>query len=394
MAFAGRSGLDIYLDNTQGLVEELFAEELGVVIQVRKGSLDDVRTTFEKHGLSDAVRAIADINGQDEIRLLHSNEVIYQESRARLQEIWSEVSFRIQSMRDNPSCAQQEFDQISADDPGLSAMLSFDPNELPPSAISISKTRPRMAILREQGVNGQLEMAAAFDHAGFDAIDVHMSDLISGRHSLSDFIGMVACGGFSYGDVLGAGEGWAKTILFNTALRDQFEAFFDRDDSFSLGVCNGCQMMSNLRQLIPGADTWPRFVRNESEQFEARVALLKIENSPSILFEGMAGSVLPVPVAHGEGRAEFSISQPQAELSTVSARYVDAHHKITQRYPFNPNGSPEGIAALTSDDGRVTIMMPHPERAFRTVTNSWYPEDWGEDGPWMKMFRNARSALG
>ena len=393
MAFAGRCGLDIHLDDTATPIEALFSEELGAVIQVSAEGLEDVQATFERHGLSDCLQRVAEINKDDQIRLYQREHVVYQEGRVRLQETWSEVSFRIQSMRDNPDCAAQEFEQISANDPGLNARLSFDINELAEQSISLGKARPKMAILREQGVNGQLEMAAAFDYAGFESIDVHMSDLIAARHSLSDFIGMVACGGFSYGDVLGAGEGWAKTILFNNLLRDQFEAFFDRSDSFSLGVCNGCQMMSTLRQLIPGAEAWPRFVRNESEQFEARVALLKMENSPSILFEGMSGSVLPVPVAHGEGRAEFANPDVLAEFSTVSARYVDNHHQVTQRYPFNPNGSPDGIAALTSEDGRATIMMPHPERAFRAVTNSWHPEDWGEDGPWMKMFRNAKKAV-
>ena len=393
MAFAGRCGLDIYVDERAKRIKALFSEELGAVIQIDQRLLEEVKSAFGRYGLSGCVTAVASINQHDQIRLIEGDNVVYQETRASLQETWSEVSFRIQSMRDNPDCAKQEFEQISADDPGLSASLSFDASDVSASSFEIAKTRPKIAVLREQGVNGQLEMAAAFDRAGFDAIDVHMSDLINGRHVLSNFSGMVACGGFSYGDVLGAGEGWAKTILFNAALRDQFSTFFDLPDSFSLGICNGCQMMSNLRQLIPGAEAWPRFVRNESEQFEARVALVRVEESPSILLEGMAGSVIPVPVAHGEGRAEFSGTQSISKLSTVSARYVDNHHKVTQRYPCNPNGSPDGIAALTSDDGRATIMMPHPERAFRTVTNSWHPDDWGDEGPWMKIFRNAQSAL-
>ena len=253
--------------------------------------------------------------------------------------------------------------------------------------------KPRIAVLREQGVNGQVEMAAAFDRAGFAAVDVHMSDIIAGRADLADFKGMVACGGFSYGDVLGAGEGWAKTILYNSAVRDMFAGFFQRDDSFSLGVCNGCQMLSNLKSLIPGADLWPHFVRNTSEQFEARVALVQVESSPSIFLQGMAGSHMPVAIAHGEGRAEFSDSQAFEALNTsglAALRYIDNELNVTQRYPANPNGSPAGIGGVTSEDGRVTLMMPHPERVFRAVTNSWYPGDWDEDGAWMRLFRNAR----
>ncbi|MEQ8955424.1 MAG: phosphoribosylformylglycinamidine synthase subunit PurQ, partial [Gammaproteobacteria bacterium] len=270
--------------------------------------------------------------------------------------------------------------------------ITFDINEKDNicAAPAIQKQRPRVAVLREQGVNGQLEMAAAFDRAGFQSVDVHMSDLISGRFSLDQFQGLVACGGFSYGDVLGAGEGWAKTILFNDRLRDQFQAYFEQGNAFTLGVCNGCQMVSNLHSLIPGAENWPRFVRNESEQFEARVCMLEIEKSPSLFFENMQGSVLPIAVAHGEGRAEF-VSQAQLKnLDTVAARYVDNHHQQTQQYPFNPNGSPGAIASVCSDDGLVTIMMPHPERVFRAVTNSYRPDDWSEDGPWLRMFRNAR----
>lgn len=250
-----------------------------------------------------------------------------------------------------------------------------------------------MAILREQGVNSHVEMAAAFDRAGFSAIDVSMSDLLAQRRSLDEFVGMVACGGFSYGDVLGAGEGWAKTIRFNSQLKDQFEQFFTRPETFSLGVCNGCQMLSNLRDLIPGAEHWPRFVRNLSEQFEARFSLVRIEQSPSILLQGMAGSHLPIAVSHGEGRAEFADRQALTDLqqsSQISLRYLENNLQVATQYPANPNGSPDGITGVTSADGRATLMMPHPERVFRSILNSWHPDDWGEDSGWMRLFRNAR----
>jgi phosphoribosylformylglycinamidine synthase len=277
----------------------------------------------------------------------------------------------------------------------LHAKLTFDPADDIAAAFIATGAQPRMAVLREQGVNGQIEMAAAFHRAGFEAVDVHMSDIIGGRASLRDFQGFVACGGFSYGDVLGAGEGWAKSVLFNPRARDEFESFFRRGDSFALGVCNGCQMMSNLRNLIPGAEHWPHFVRNRSEQFEARFVMVEVVVSPSLFFAGMAGSRMPVANAHGEGYAEFS---SQADLDAarrlVALRYVDNRGKPTTLYPLNPNGSPEGITGLTTPDGRFTILMPHPERVFRTVQNSWRPDEWGEDGPWMRMFRNARKWVG
>ncbi|MEO8630281.1 MAG: phosphoribosylformylglycinamidine synthase subunit PurQ, partial [Betaproteobacteria bacterium] len=301
-----------------------------------------------------------------------------------------------QRLRDNPECAQQEYDRIlDASDPGLHAHLTFDLQDDIAAPFIAVGARPRMAILREQGVNGQIEMAAAFDRAGFNAVDVHMSDIIAGRVALSDFKGLVAPGGFSYGDVLGAGEGWAKSILFNPRARAQFEAFFQRTDSFALGVCNGCQMMSNLRELIPGTEHWPHFVKNRSEQFEARVVLVQIEPSPSLFFRDMEGSRIPVPVAHGEGFAEFaSAAQLHAAKPLVTWRFVDHRGASTQTYPLNPNGSPQGIAGLTTADGRFTAIMPHPERAFRSVQNSWRPKEWAEDGPWMRMFRNARKWLG
>ena len=305
---------------------------------------------------------------------------------------WAEVSYRMQSQRDNPRTARQEYEALAdKKDPGISPLLTFEPGDDVAAPMVSSGVRPKVAILREQGVNGQIEMAAAFDRAGFEVFDVHMSDLISGRHDLADFHGLAACGGFSYGDVLGAGGGWAKTILYRSQLRDAFEAFFNRDDTFSLGICNGCQMMSHLAPLIPGAAHWPRFLRNESEQFEARVSTLLVEDSPSVLLAGMAGSRIPVAVAHGEGRVVYT---GDAEPSGVAVRYVDNHGKPTTQYPLNPNGSPGGMAGFTSDDGRATIMMPHPERVFRTVANSYAPEDWGPEGPWLRLFRNARVWVG
>lgn len=386
MAFAGRTGIEISLPGSVDVLAYLFNEELGVAIQVLDADLEETLAVFKAFGLGEAVTEIAQLTDDDNISILSAGEEIYSEKRAALQQSWSQVSYQIQRLRDNPKCADEEFLRISADDPGIKPVVGFDMKRAP----AISQTRPKVAVLREQGVNGQLEMAAAFDKAGFQSVDVHMSDLISGRFNLGEFQGMVACGGFSYGDVLGAGEGWAKTILFNNQLCDQFQAYFERGDRFTLGVCNGCQMVSNLHSLIPGTENWPRFVRNESEQFEARVAMLKIEESNSLFFEGMADSVLPIAVAHGEGRAEFTTTDQLTSLNTVAARYVDNHHQVTQLYPYNPNGSPEGIASVCSADGLVTIMMPHPERVFRSVTNSYAPEDWGADGPWLRMFRNAR----
>jgi phosphoribosylformylglycinamidine synthase len=297
-------------------------------------------------------------------------------------------------MRDNPECAQQEFDRIlDQTDTGLQVSPSFDINDNIAAPFISSGIRPAMAILREQGVNGQVEMAAAFDRAGFAAVDVHMSDIIAGRVSLRDFKGLVACGGFSYGDVLGAGEGWAKSILFNARARDEFEAFFQRGDSFALGVCNGCQMMSNLHTIIPGAENWPHFVRNKSEQFEARFVMVEVPKNPSLFLDGMAGSRMPIVVAHGEGYAEFA-SASAMQNAQVALRYVDHHGQPAQNYPANPNGSPQGITGLTTPDGRFTIMMPHPERVFRAVQHSWHPDGWGEEGPWLRMFRNARKWVG
>jgi phosphoribosylformylglycinamidine synthase len=318
------------------------------------------------------------------------------EARIDLHRIWSETTYRMQQARDNPACALQEYDRIlDGEDPGLHAALTYEPSADVAAPYVKRGTRPRVAILREQGVNGQIEMAAAFDRAGFCAVDVHMTDVIAGRTALAGFKGLAAGGGFSYGDVLGAGEGWAKSILFNGRAREEFTAFFGRPDTFALGACNGCQMMSNLRTLIPGARGWPRFVRNRSEQFEARFVMLEVQASPSLFFAGMAGSRMPVVVAHGEGRAEFAEGDAVKDAAPlVAVRYVDNRGRVTETYPANPGGSPEGITGLTTPDGRVTILMPHPERVFRTVQNSWHPDGWGEDGPWMRMFRNARRWVG
>jgi phosphoribosylformylglycinamidine synthase len=321
---------------------------------------------------------------------------VFSDSRLNRQRAWSETTYRMQLRRDHPDCAQEEYDRLlNPGDPGLNVTLTFDPAEDIAAPFIARGARPRLAVLREQGVNGQVEMAAAFDRAGFEAVDVHMSDIIGGAVSLQGFKGFTACGGFSYGDVLGAGEGWAKSILFNARARDEFEAFFWRGDSFALGVCNGCQMMSNLHELIPGAGSWPHFVRNRSEQFEARFVLLEVQDSPSLFFDGMTGSRLPVAVAHGEGYAEFADHAAlEAARPLVALRFVDNAGRVTETYPANPNGSPRGITGLTTPDGRVTILMPHPERVFRTVQNSWHPEGWGEDGPWLRMFRNARRWVG
>ena len=354
--------------------------------------VESVLAVFADYGLDACISGIGRLNSRDALRISGPRGRIFEQARAHLQQVWAETSYRLQALRDNPDCAASEFERISQEDPGLNVYLTFDINEDTAAPFISRGTRPRLAVLREQGVNGQMEMAAAFDRAGFAAVDVHMSDLVEKRIDLSEFQGLVACGGFSYGDVLGAGEGWAKTILYNPGLRAMFSAYFERPETFTLGVCNGCQMLSNLKTLIPGAEAWPRFVRNTSEQFEARVALVKIESSPSVLLRGMAGSFLPIAVAHGEGRAEFPVACDAGIDGAVhvALRYTDNHRQVTETYPANPNGSPEGLAGVTSSDGRVTIMMPHPERVYRAVTNSWCPRDWEEDGGWMRLFRNAR----
>ena len=395
MAFAGRSGLAIEL-GAEPLLAALFNEELGAVLQVDLAHVDEVLDAFSANGLGDCVHVIGAPTNDDVITLRQGERVVLERPRAELQKIWWETSFRMQAMRDNQTCAREEFDGIARDDPGMSSELGFDPHEDVAAAFINRGARPEVAVLREQGVNGHLEMAAAFHRAGFDPVDVHMSDIIEGREDLARFRVLAACGGFSYGDVLGGGGGWAKSVRFNARARDQFERYFARDDALTLGVCNGCQMLAVLKQLVPGAEHWPRFVRNLSEQFEARSVLVRVSDSPSILLGGMVGSVIPVPVAHGEGRAEFEDGQHPSLGSSglLALQYVGHDHAPTERYPFNPNGSPEGIAGMVNADGRITIMMPHPERAFRTVTNSWHPPGWGEDGPWMRMFRNARVWVG
>lgn len=390
MTFAGRCGAII--DIKDDVLKTLFNEELGAVIQVNAADEVAVLEAFESQGLAACVSVIGTAYRFQRLIVTHAGETVLEESRADLQKAWSETSYKMQSLRDNPDCAQQEFERIeNNEDGGLFAALSFDPRENIVKELMSANLRPKVAILREQGVNGHVEMAAAFDKAGFEAVDIHMSELISGQKDLSDFVGLAACGGFSYGDVLGAGEGWAKSILFNEQARATFSDFFKREDTFGLGVCNGCQMLSNLRELIPGAEAWPHFVRNESEQFEARVAMVEIQRSPSILLSGMEGSQLPVAVAHGEGRAEYANA---SEKGRVALRYIDHQGNVTEQFPFNPNGSAQGITGLTTEDGRFTIMMPHPERCFRTVQNSWSPEEWGEDGAWLRMFRNARKWVG
>ena len=394
MAFASRLGLDVSLDGLGGdTLAVLFAEELGVVIQVRKSDSAAVQAQLAAAGLGDIAHVIGAPSDDRRISIMHGGRSVLDEDVHDLLRIWSETSFRMQSLRDHPGCMQEAFDDLlDADDPGLHAELSFDPEENI-TAPFVNIARPRFAVLREQGVNGQVEMAAAFDRAGFECVDVHMSDIIDGRISLAEFQGMAACGGFSFGDVLGAGEGWAKSILFNARARDEFETFFKRNDSFALGVCNGCQMMANLRDMIPGAENWPHFVRNKSEQFEARLAMVEVAESPSILLDGMAGSRMPVIVSHGEGRPEFK-SNAQLADSVKALVYVDGRGQVAERYPSNPNGSPVGITGLTTADGRFTIMMPHPERCFRTVQCSWHPDEWGESSPWMHMFGNARKWAG
>lgn len=392
MLFAGRQGVALTLDALgDNALAALFNEELGAVLQVRAEDCDNIMTLLTHAGLIDCVHKIGHVVSGQQLTVNYAGDIIYSASRTELQTAWSEVSYRMQALRDNPDCALQQFERISDNnDPGLHAALSFDVND-DITAPFVAAERPKVAILREQGVNGHVEMAAAFDRAGFTSIDVHMNDIIHDRVSLADFTGLVACGGFSYGDVLGAGGGWAKSILFNPRARDEFATFFNRPDTFGLGVCNGCQMLSGLKELIPGAEHWPRFLRNTSEQFEARVAMVEVQASPSIFFKDMAGSKLPVVVAHGEGRAEFAVDPQSAiDAQAVALCYVDNYGVKTTAFPANPNGSPFGITGLTTTDGRFMIMMPHPERCFRTLQNSWHPDSWDEYGAWMRMFRNAR----
>ena len=394
MAFASRCGLDIDLGSCGDVIAACFAEEVGAVVQVEASREGEAMQILERHGLAQMTHAVAAPVAGDAVHIKANGQTVLTASRAALHRRWSEVSFRMQEMRDNPVCARQEYSRLlDADDPGLHARLTYDPHE-DVAAPYIGGARPAVAILREQGVNSHTEMAAVFTRAGFDAYDVHMTDILSGRVRLGRFHGAVACGGFSYGDVLGAGEGWAKSILFNSRAREEFAAFFARDSSFTLGVCNGCQMLSALKELIPGAQRWPRFVRNRSEQYEARLTLVRVPRSNSVLLQGMQGSVLPIAVAHGEGQAEFEGGSDDAGAllaeGLATLQFVDNRDQPTEQYPFNPNGSALGLAGLSSVDGRVTSLMPHPERVFRTVQNSWAPREWGEDGGWMRLFRNAR----
>jgi phosphoribosylformylglycinamidine synthase len=400
MCFAGHIGVDITLDERDCAAQlaELFAEEPGVVVQVAAAQVERFEALVAECGIGSITLRIGRPNADDTLRLLAEGSVVYEAGRVDLQRIWSEVSYRMQAERDNPRTALQQYDAIlDAADPGLAPELSFDPDDDIAAPFIAKGVQPRIAILREQGVNSHFEMAAAFHRAGFQPVDVHMSDLISGRTDLAAFSGAVACGGFSFGDVLGAGGGWAKSILFNEQLRDQFQAFFERDATFALGVCNGCQMLADLQELIPGADHWPRFVRNRSEQFEARLSLVEVMDSKSVFMRDMQGSRLPIVVSHGEGRAEFAgdrdLDNCFAEQQ-VAIRFVDNYGQLASHYPANPNGSPGGIAGLCSADGRVTILMPHPERVHLSAQHSWCPDDWGTAGPWLRMFRNARVWLG
>ena len=392
MAFAGGCGLDVDLGALGGdAVGALFAEELGAVIQVADADRAAVLAAFDQAGLASCVHTIGRPEPGVTLRFHENGKRLLEGDRLAWRRMWSETSFALQRLRDDPGCAEDAYAALSrGDDPGLSAARL--PALAPLPALS-RRDRPRVAILREQGVNGHVEMAAAFDRAGFAAVDVHMSDLLSGATSLVDFQGLVACGGFSFGDVLGAGGGWAKRIVFNERLRDMFAAFFERPDSFSLGVCNGCQMLSQVKDLIPGAAHWPRFLRNRSEQFEARLSLVEVVASPSIFLAGLAGARLPIAVAHGEGRVAFDAPEDAAQ-ARVALRYIDGTGAPAERYPANPNGSPGGITGLTTDDGRATILMPHPERVIRSAHLSWHPDDWPEDTPWLRMFQNARAWLG
>lgn len=399
MAFAGHCGIDVDIATLgNDALAALFTEELGAVIQINAADRAAVEQILADHGLAASTHLLGSAQPGDRFVIRAGESAVYSESRTTLRTWWAETTWQMQRLRDNPACADQEHEAKKNDsDPGLNVSLTFDPQEDVAAPMIATGARPRVAVLREQGVNSHVEMAAAFDRAGFTAIDVHMSDLLAGRRGLEEFQALVACGGFSYGDVLGAGEGWAKSILFNPRVRDEFETFFHRPQTLALGVCNGCQMMSNLRELIPGSDLWPRFVRNQSERFEARFSLVEVAASPSLLLDGMAGSHMPIAVSHGEGFVEVRDAAHLAALESkglVALRFVDNFGKVTETYPANPNGSPNGITAVTNESGRVTIMMPHPERVFRTVSNSWHPAEWGEDSPWMRIFRNARRQLG
>jgi phosphoribosylformylglycinamidine synthase len=392
MAFASHCGLEIGLDGWgEDPFPALFNEELGAVVQVAASDRAAFADLVNRFDLTHCAQRIGRPVATPTVRVSQGRAVLAEWSWQELFGAWWQVTHAIQGLRDDPAGADSEREaRLDFNDPGLAPALSFDPAQDIAAPWIHTGVRPRVAILREQGVNGQVEMAAAFDRAGFTAVDVHMSDLISGRVALDGFKGLAACGGFSYGDVLGAGRGWATSILERPDLREQFARFFQRADSFSLGVCNGCQMLAQLKGLVPGAEHWPRFLRNKSEQYEARLAQVQVQDSPSILFAGMAGSRIPVVVAHGEGLARFDAPEHQG-AANVALRFVDGHGAVAEAYPANPNGSPAGITGLTSRDGRATLMMPHPERVFRTLQMSWHPAQWGEDSPWLRIFRNARA---
>jgi phosphoribosylformylglycinamidine synthase len=419
MAFAGRAGVSVNLDilamegehasdhgdaknwasqvgerRNEMTLRALFSEELGAVVQVRYDERSEVMNVLRSFDLGACSHIIGKVNDRGVIEFTRDTKVIYAKRRSELHRLWSETSWRIARLRDNPECVDQEYERLlDEQDPGFTPKLVHDTNENIAAPFIATGARPSVAILREQGVNSHIETAWAVHQAGFKAVDVHMSDLIAGRAKLDDFQGLIAVGGFSYGDVLGAGEGWAKTILFNAAMREQFAAFFGRSDTFGMGVCNGCQMMSNLKSIIPGAEAWPKFTRNKSEQFEARFGMVEVMESPSIFFRDLAGTHAPLAIAHGEGFADFSQT---GDLDKVvqALRYIDNRGQATEQYPFNPNGSPGGLTAVTTPDGRFTVMMPHAERVARTVTMSWHPDGWGENSPWARMFQNARKWVG
>jgi len=398
MAFAGGCGLHVALPAAAGSAPaQLFSEELGVVVQIMAADEPRFAQILANHGLSEAALYLGAPTSDMRVQMkIGTTE--FDESWVDLRRAWSETSWQMRRLRDDPQCADEEFAaQTNANDPGLSVSLSFDPQEDIAAPYIARGVRPAVAILREEGVNSNTETAAIFDRAGFTPHDVHMTDLLAGRRSLQEFKGLVACGGFSYGDVLGAGEGWAKSILFHEAVRAEFQRFFTRTDTFSLGICNGCQMFAALKSIIPGTEHWPRFVRNRSEQYESRFTLVEILRSPSVVLEGMAGSFLPIAVAHGEGYAEFAspaAAEACVKSGLVGYRYVNHDRSVATKYPRNPNGSPFGIAALTNTDGRVTITMPHPERSSRYVQNSWHPKEVGEHSGWTRLFRNARKFVG
>lgn len=424
MAFAGHTGVSINLDmltfdqnvadwgdykirpeqvavqRDESTIKALFNEEAGAVIQVRASDRDAVLQVLRGAGLSLCSHVIGSLNTHDEIEFYRDGKRIFGFDRAVLGKEWSEISYQIMKRRDNPVCAVAELSTWDdKTDPGFTPKVDFNPQENIAAPFINTGARPKLAVLREQGCNSHVEMAWAFTKAGFDAYDIHMTDLLSGKANLSDMQGLVAVGGFSYGDVLGAGEGWARTIRFNDQLSEQFAAYFARPDVFALGVCNGCQMMATLSSMIPGAEYWPKFTYNQSAKYEARLTMVEIASSPSIFFKDMEGTQLPIAVAHGEGYANFA-EQGNKEKVLASVRYVNNYGQITETYPANPNGSPYGLAGVTTADGRFSIMMPHPERVTRNVMMSWAPESWGvkdEGGdytPWMRMFMNARVALG